>query len=153
MQRDQIYAALLAQLTALTVSPYLVQVVSRGFVPWEAADIQPAIYIVPKNEKGEYKRGLPTKWIIEIDLYVYVRWTDSVNQGVTALAQIMDSIDYILSPIGPNGGQPSDNGYVNNLNGTFGVIYCALQGQAEVSGGFLNKSQTVARMPVEIMVA
>lgn len=153
MQRDPIFAALLNQLTALTVSPYTVQEVSRGFVPWEAADEQPAIYIVPGTETAEYKRGLPTKWIIHCELWVYVRWVDSVVTGVTALAQLMDSIDYILSPLGPNGGVRSDNGYVNNLNGTPGVVYCAIQGTSEVSGGFLNKSQTVARMPIEIMAA
>ncbi len=150
MQRDPIYATLLAQLTALMAAPYNVAVVSRGFVPWDAADTQPAIYVVPVTESGEYKRGLPTKWLLKIDIYVYVRWTDSVQQGVTALAQIMDGIDATLSPLGVNGGIRSDNGFVNNLGGL--AVYCALSGSADISGGFLNQSQTVARMPVEVMV-
>jgi hypothetical protein len=156
MQRDPIYAALLNQLLALTTNTNYqaqygaVQVASRGFVPWDQADDQPAIYIVPMTENGVYKRGLPTKWMLKLDLYVYVRWIDSVEQGVTALAQVMDGIDYVLSPTGPNGGILSDNGYVNNLNGL--AVYCALSGEAEISGGFLNKMQTIARMPMEIMV-
>jgi hypothetical protein len=151
MQRDPIYAAIVTQLSALIAAPYnLVQVVSRGFLVWDQASLQPAIYIVPVTEAGEYKRGLPTKWKLTIDLYVYVKWVDSVNQGVTALAQIMDAIDYILSPTGPNGVK-MDNGYVNTLGGL--VVYCALQGAADISGGFLNQSQTIARMPVEVSVA
>lgn len=151
MQRDPIYAALLTQLQALLASPYLVQVVSRGFVPWDEADLQPAIYMAPISEETIYKRGLPNKYLIKLDLWVYVRWVDSVSQGVTALAQVMDSIDYILSPLGPNGGAHGNNGYVNDLGGL--AQYCALSGTSEISGGFLNKSQTIARMPLEIQVA
>jgi hypothetical protein len=33
------------------------------------------------------------------------------------------------------------------------VVYCAIQGAVEISGGFLNGAQTVARIPLEIMVA
>jgi hypothetical protein len=149
MQRDPIYAALLGQLQALQKSPWNVLTVSRGFVPWDAATAQPAIYIVPKTEHAEYKRGLPSKFLITLDIYVYVRWVDSVLTGITALTQIMDGIDTVLSPLGPNGGLGADN--VNTLGGL--AIYCALQGESDISGGYLNNSQTVARMAVEIMVA
>jgi hypothetical protein len=63
----------------------------------------------------------------------------------------MDNIDYILSPVGPNGGISSDNGYVNTLGGL--VQYCVFQGPAEISGGFLNKKQTIARIPLEMQFA
>lgn len=151
LQRDAIYAALLTQLQALLVAPYQAKVVSRGFIPWDQADIQPAIYIVPVTETTVSAKGLPNKVLFKIDIYVYVRWTDSVAQGVTALAQVMDSIDYILSGEGPNGGYHGDNGFANTLGGL--VQWCAFNGPAEISPGFLNKSQTVARMPLEIMFA
>jgi hypothetical protein len=151
LQRDPIYAALLTQLQALLTAPYTMQVVSRGFVPWDQADLQPALYIVPLTEDTTSKRGMPNTTLFKIDLYLYVRWTDSVAQGVTALAQQMDAVGYILDPLGPNGGFHNDNGVVNNLGGL--AQWCALQGTAEISGGFLNKSQTIARMPLEIMVA
>ena len=154
MQREPIYLALQNQLTALMVDPYNVLVVSRGWIHFDEADQQPAIYIVPKNERAEYKRGLPTKWVMELDLYVYSKWSDSVNQGVSNLAILMDAIEYILSPVGPNSSQTTtgrESNSVNSLNGL--VVYCALQGVAEISGGFLNRGQTIARMPLEIMVA
>jgi hypothetical protein len=102
------------------------------------------------TEQGDYKLGLPTKWIIKLELYVYVKWVDNISQGVTLLAQIMDAIDYVLSPVGPNGVKVG-NQFVNTLGGL--AVYCALNGPAEISGGFLNRSQSIARMPVEIMVA
>lgn len=151
MKRDPIYQALLTQVSALVASPYsLIKLASRGFVTWDQALVQPCVYIVPVTEEGEYKRGLPTKWKFKIDLYVYVKWVDSVQQGVTALAQVMDGIDLILSPTGPNGGALSSNGFVNNLGGL--ADYCALSGTADISGGFLNQQQTIARMPVEVVV-
>jgi hypothetical protein len=151
MKRDAIYAALLAQLsTGLAAAPYNVSNVSRGFVHWEQCDVQPAVFIVPNKEVAEYVRGTPVKWTLTPDLYVYVRWQDSVSQGVTALAQIMDGIDAVLSPTGANAA-PNAGQIVNTLGGL--VQYCALRGAAEISGGFLNRQQTIARMPVEIVVA
>lgn len=151
MQRDAIYAALLTELNALKAPPYNVAVVSRGFVIWDEAYTQPAVYIAPKTEEATYKQGLPTAWKIKLDLWVYVQWKDSVSGGVTALAQIMDGVDSILSPVGTNAGPGGGNGYVNTLGGL--VRYAALQGAADISGGFLNQMQAVACMPVEILVA
>jgi hypothetical protein len=152
VQRDPIYAALLGQLQQLLSSPYsALNTASRGFVMWDESGPQPACYIVPVTEHGAYKRGFPTKWTFNIELYVYVKWQNTVDEGVVLLAQTMDAIDLILSPTGPNGGVRSDNGFVNNLGGL--AVYCALNGAAEISGGFLNKQQTIARMPVEIVVA
>ena len=152
MTRDPIYEALLAQLTEglLNVAPYNVLNVDRGFVHWEQCDVQPAVFVVPNKEVGEYVRGTPVKWVLTPDLYIYVRWQDNVSQGVRALSQIQDGIDYVLSPTGPNGSRNAAQA-VNTLGGL--VSYCALKGAAEISGGFLNRQQTIARMPVEIMVA
>lgn len=151
MQRNAVYNALLQQLVVglLQVPPYNVLAVSRGFVPWELQEEQPAVFIVPKQERAEYKMGFPNKWFIALDLYVYVRWVDSIQQGVVLLAQIMDGIDLTLSPVGVNGSFNSAQA-VNTLGGL--ATYCALQGEAEISGGFLNKQQTIARMPLEILV-
>jgi hypothetical protein len=160
MKRDAIYTALLNELSALTavplqtdpnIPPDFVRVVSRGFVTWDNADVQPAVYIVPVTEEAILKKGFPNKYLFKVDLYVYVRWTDAVATGVTALAQVMDAIDTILSPIGGNAGPHGDNGFTNTLGGL--CQWCGLSGAAEISGGFLNKNQTVARMPIEIMVA
>jgi hypothetical protein len=152
VRRDAIYAALTAQLEQLlNLSPYNVRVVSRGFVDWTQADVQPAIYIVPgKETPAPYKRGLPQVFLLQLDLYIYAKWVDSVEQGARALAVLMDGVEYIISPGGPNGGVNPCSGFVNTLGGL--ADYCALQGTAEISIGFLNQNQSIARMPVEIKV-
>lgn len=156
MRRDAVYNALLQQLSALLAEPYIVQgaatnvlTVSRGFVMWDQADSQPAIYIVPRSENADYAMGKPIRWLLTLDLYVYVRWTDSAVQAAAPLATVMDNIDYILSPTGPNG-SPSATYAVNTLGGL--ATYCALKGGSEISLGFLGGSQAVARMPLEILV-
>ena len=151
MQREAIYTALVDQLSALKSGPNpSVVVVSRGFVVWDTADQQPAIYIVPVREVAQYSRGVPTKWTVHVELYVYVRWTDSVSAGVTQLSAVLDAIDNVLSPLGPNA-SPRAGLSVNTLGGL--ADYCAIQGAVEISAGFLSKSQTVARVPLEIVVA
>lgn len=149
MRRDAIYTALTAQLAELiNKPPYNVQVVSRGFVDWVMAHQQPAIYVVPMRENAVYKLGFPVLYTLSVDLYVYVRWTDSLEQGGRDLAVIMDGIEYMIGPGGPNGGVNPCIGLKNTLGGL--VNYCALSGPAEISLGFLSQSQAIARMPVEI---
>lgn len=146
MKRRPIIDALLAQLQALTAEPYEVQVISQGYVVWSDADIQPAIYYVPVREEAKYSSGLPTKWMMHGDLWVYVRQS-TIELGVQTLMDLMDGIEEVLSPMGSNG-MPTKS---NTLGGL--VTYCAIQGQAEISGGFLNQQQTVARIPIEILTA
>lgn len=149
MQRNQVYKALSNQLAVglINTPPWNVLVVSRGFVSWSQADLQPAIYVVPVKESSQYQRGLPNKWLVQCDVYVYCRWTTTPEDGAEALANLMDGVDYVLSPTGPNAIPPVA---VNTLGGL--VSYCALQGSGEVSIGFLNQNQAVARMPVEILI-
>ena len=152
MVREPIYQALIGVLQQLQTGSYAQQfpnlVVSRGFVMWDEADVQPAIYLVPKTETAEYRRGLPTKWKMTMDLYIYVR-ADSISLGVQNLSLLMDAIDAVLSPLGANAGSPND--FVETLGGL--VVYCAIQGATDISGGFLNGLQTVARMSLEVIVA
>lgn len=152
MIRSPIYKAITQQLTVglVNVPPYGVQSVSRGFVHWENCDNQPAIYVVPVKENNTYKAGTPNRWLLHCELWVYVRWVDSVQQGSDALATIMDGIELVLSPTGPNGSRGGTQGAVNTLGGL--VTYCALQGPGDISNGFLNGSQSIARMPLEILV-
>lgn len=154
MQREPLYNAILAELQQLQGPQYVDTfpdqvhlVVSRGFVSWDEATIQPAIYLVPITEKAQYNSGLPTKWLVTAELWVYVR-ADTIAIGVQNLSMMLDAIDSILSPLGANAGPQL---FVNTLGGL--AVYCAIQGAIEISGGFLNGQQAVARVPLEIMVA
>jgi hypothetical protein len=154
VQREPIYQALLGQLQQLQApsSSYAATwpslVVSRGFVHWEDATVQPAIYIVPVKETAIYKKGLPTKWMVEVELYLYVR-ADSIDLGVQNLSALLDAVDATLSVFNTtNAGGPTFANTLGNL-----AVYCAIQGAIDISGGFLNGQQAVARVPIEIMVA
>jgi hypothetical protein len=147
MQREPIYTAIVNQLTALTLPPYnLVKLVSQGFVTWDDAPQQPAIYVVPVTETAQYRMGLPTKWMIHAEIWIYV-YSTTASLGVQVLASILDAIDLIFSPVAANG-QPTE---VNTLGGL--VSYCAIQGETNISGGFINQTQAVARLPLEVLVA
>lgn len=152
MRRNALYEALAAQLATglLRVPPYNVQLVSRGFVHWEAADIQPAIYVETVRESSKSQRGQPNTWTAHLNIWVYQRWIDSEAQGAAALSNIQDGVDLVLSATGPNGSRNAQFA-VNNLGGL--CDYCALQGDGDVSSGFLSKQQAIARMPVVIVVA
>lgn len=154
MQREAIYTALMGVLGQLQQvplnTPWPNLALSRGYVNWDDAPYQPAIYLVPKHEKSVYVRGLPIKWVIHCELFVYVK-ADTVNLGVINLSQLLDAIDSVLSPLGPNAGPSGGNGFVDTLNGL--AVYCAIQGEIVISGGWLNNAQTVAQVPLEIMVA
>lgn len=146
MRRRKIIDALLKQLEVLTQEPYEVQVISQGYVVWSDADIQPALYYVPVREEAKYSSGFPTKWLMHGDLWVYVRAGTS-ELGVQTLMDLMDGIEDALSPVGP-AGMPTKTNTLGDL-----ATYCAIQGQAEISGGFLNQQQVVARIPIEILTA
>ena len=96
MRRDAIYTALTAQLAQLiNKPPYNVHVVSRGFVDWAQADVQPAIYVVPMKEAAApIKPGFPLIWMLYVELYVYVKWTDTVEQAARDLSVVMDGVDW-----------------------------------------------------------
>jgi hypothetical protein len=154
MKREPIYDALLGLLQQLQSPPYVTTwptiQVNLGFRTYEDAQIQPAIFIEPLKEAAVYQRGLPTKWKLQAAVWVYVR-SDTINLGIQNLNAFMDAIEAILSPVGSNAGAPSDNGYVLTLNEL--VQYAAIQGEVEISGGYLQNNQTVARIPLEILVA
>lgn len=154
MKREPIYDALLLQLQQLQSAPYVTTwptiQVSLGFKTYEDAQIQPALFLVPMKEHATYVRGLPTKWMLHAELWIYVR-SDSINLGVQNLNALLDAVDSILSPLGTNAGPLGDNGYVDVLGGL--VQYVAIQGEVEISGGYLQNNQTVARVPLEILVA
>lgn len=154
MKREPIYDALLAQLQQLQTGTYITtwptMQVNLGFKTYEDTQIQPAVFLTPMKEQATYVRGLPTKWMLFAEIWVYIR-SDTVSLGVQNLNALLDAIDAILSPLGANAGPMSDNGFVDTLGGL--VQYVAIQGEVEISGGYLQNNQSVARIPLEILVA
>jgi len=147
MNRTQIYCSLVQQLSNLRGAPYSLDIptIELGLDNAENA-VQPAIYIAPMKEKSSNVRGLPNKWTLLVEVYVYVKQSGS-KTGVENILPLLDAIDTVTSPQVNNRGPGS---FANDLGLPNIVTHCAIAGEIEIFGGYLG-GQTIARVPFEIL--
>jgi hypothetical protein len=149
MNRVQMYCALVGQLSNLRGAPYNLDIptIELGLDNAEDA-VQPAIYVAPMKEKSTNVRGLPNKWTLNVEVYVYVKQPADKNKtGVEVILPLLDAIDTVTSPQVNNRGPGS---YANDLGLPNIVVHCAIAGEIEIFGGYLG-GQTIARIPFEIV--
>lgn len=146
MKREPIYAALAERILQLNAEPYLlgIETIGRDWKTWASVTNQPAVFVVPVKEDAVYQQGLPIKWRIHAEIWVYVKSTPS-KAGVQVLNPILDALESILTPAVET--TPA-SAFTNTLDGA--VFRCTISGPVEISAGFLG-DQTVARVPVEIL--
>lgn len=147
MRRLQIYCAFENQVSGLLKSPYNLEIptIRMGMENAENA-IQPAIFIMPNRERSTNIRGLPNKWTLLLEVYVYVkRGVD--DSGVANLLALIDAIDTVTSPEVNNRGPGS---YANDLGLPNIVSSCAIAGEIQIFGGYLT-DQSIALIPFEIV--
>jgi len=151
VKREAIYQALLTQLQGLTAPPYslAIPVISRDWVAWDNCPNQPAIFLAPEEETAAYDSAkIFIRWTIRAALWVYVQKADDQTLGVQVLTVILDAIESVLmARAGSVQGPPP---FVNTLGGL--VNQLAINGPTVISPGYLG-SQTVARVPIEIITA
>jgi hypothetical protein len=139
MTREPIYAALFATLSA--AAPFVTS--SRRLRHW--SDVgpaeQPSLFLVQKSETAQRHKGLPPKWILAIDLFVYARAPDDVTSAATVLNPLIDAIESALAPATPTATQ--------TLGGL--VEHAWIAGKIETDEGVLG-GQAVAIVPIEILV-
>ena len=144
MTREDIYKALFVLIqTAATAAG--AKTCSRKLRHW--ADVpaaeQPTIFQIQRNETSTQQRGVPAKWTLNVDIYVYVNTgKDPKAAPSTLLNPILDAIEAVMSPCEPDGPQ--------TLGGL--VSHCWIAGTIETAEGVLG-SQEVAIIPVEIVGA
>lgn len=139
MNREQVYAALF---TALSPAAGFVTK-SRRLKHWDdvQASQQPALFISQTGEVGETTTGLPTKWRLSVEVYIYVRLQNNQEPG-PVLNPLVDAVCNILNtPHVVTGRQ--------NL-GLSGVEYCRVEGNIQIDEGTLD-NQAVAIIPVVIL--
>lgn len=144
MIREDIYSALFAIVRTASQNAGA-KTVSRKLRHW--ADVpageQPAIFQIQKGESSLQRRGVPAKWTLNVDLYVYVNTTDDPDIAPsTLLNPIIDALEEVMPPNEPDGPQ--------TLGGL--VSHCWITGNLETAEGVLG-SQEVAIIPVEIVGA
>jgi hypothetical protein len=141
VNREAIYAALFARIAAL---PGLVTA-GRRLKHWHDVppSLQPALFMVQKRERPSQQRGLPTTWVLAVDLYLYSHGGADPNAvPAQALNALLDGLEAALAP-DPASGLQTLGGLVDHAWIDPGGI--------ETDEGVLG-DQAVAIVPIQIMV-
>ena len=142
MNREQIYGALFAKLSAAANFA----TASRRLRHW--GDVgpaeQPALFQAQKSETAKRMRGLPPRWTLEVELYVYAQAPDELTAPASVLNPLLDAIEAALAPAGVD---LAAN--VQTLGGL--VSHCWISGKVQTDEGVLG-GQAVAIVPIEIVV-
>lgn len=138
MNREAIYAALFARLSAI---PGLVTT-SRKLRHW--TDVpppeQPALFQAQGNQTAQPQTGLPPKWLLSADVYIYVRTTGADAPG-PVINPILDAVTDALAPDNP----------VRNTCTLGGLVeWARIEGAIETDEGTLG-DQAVAIIPINIL--
>jgi len=148
MTRENIYSAIFAFWSNLTIggSPAF-KLATRKLQDWEKveAEDQPALLQLQRRETVSKPRGLPAKWTLSLDLYLYVH-TGAVNDPNVNPSQLfnplMDAIEAAMAI--------DDVG--NNAVTLGGVVsHCYIDGAVEIFEGNLG-DQLVAIIPITVVV-
>lgn len=136
--REPIYAALFALVSG--AASFVTK--SRTLKHWNdvKGPEQPAIFQAQKSETVMRETRMPPKWLLRVDLYVYVKTAGAGSPG-EILNPLLDALDAALGE--PFPGQPQTLGGL--------VEYARIAGAIETSEGTLG-DQEVAIVPIEILV-
>jgi len=139
MNREAIFAALFA----LVSTPPALVTKSRKLLHWNdvPASQQPALFQAQGKQTVSQPaaNGLPTKWVLDATLYVYVN-----TQGAASPGEVLNPIlDAITAALDANAiGTPQTLGGL--------VEWARIEGSIETSEGTLG-DQEVAMIPVRIL--
>lgn len=141
INREAIYAALFARLAGI---PGLVTA-SRTLRHWNdtAPEQQPALFVAQGSQSPSTQPGLPTRWTLAADVYVYARASGG-SASSTVLNALLDAIEAAL-PWNPITGQH------DNL-GRDDVAWARIDGPIETDEGTLGE-QAVAIIPIRVLAA
>lgn len=141
MTREPIYAALFALLQT-AIGKAGVVTVKRGFKHFDdvnAAD-QPAVFMSQRAEVGAPQpRGMPSKWTLQVEVYIYARNDDTSLIAATPINNILDAITSALAA-------PIDG--VQTLGGL--VAHCWIEGAIQIDEGTFGQ-QGVAIVPIHML--
>ena len=139
MTREAIYSALFARMSAAAGFA----TASRRLRHWSDVGTveQPALFQVQKSETARREAGLPPKWTLAVDLFLYAHAPDDLTAAATVMNPLLDAIEAALAP------DPVTN--VQSLGGL--AAHCWIAGKVETDEGVLG-GQAVAIVPIEILV-
>lgn len=138
MNREAIYSALFTRLSGIAG----LKTKSRILVHWTdvPAEQRPALYQSQSTEMPITKTGEPQKWLLSVDVYIYVQ-TDGMTPPSTVLNPIIDAIEAIF-PLHPITGK-------HTLDAP-GVEWARIEGTIQTDEGTLG-NQAVAIVPIQVL--
>lgn len=143
MTREPIYEALFA----LLANAAGFATASRRLRHWSdvPAIEQPALFMAQKSETAEQRRGLPTKWTCDVDVYLYCHAPDELTAPTTVLNPLLDAVEAALATL-------SGADIATNTQSLDGLAYHTwINGKIETDEGTLG-GQSVAIIPIRITV-
>jgi hypothetical protein len=144
MTREPIYQALFSVLANAAGFA----TASRRLRHWSdvSAVEQPALFMAQKSEVAEQRRGLPTKWLCDIDAYIYCHAPDDLTAPATVLNPLLDAVEAALAP-------QAGRDVAANTQTLGDLAYQVwINGKIETDEGTLG-GQAVAIVPIRITVA
>lgn len=140
MNREAIYSALFARLAA---TPGVVTS-SRILSHWNDVETeqQPALFMSQASETPSTATGEPTKWLLSVDVYVYVATSGNTPPG-SVMNPILDAIESVF-PLHPITGK-------HTLDAP-GVEWARIEGAIQTDEGTLG-NKAVCIIPIQILAA
>lgn len=138
MNREAIYSALFTRLSGIAG----LKTKSRTLKHWNDVPLEqrPALFMSQSTETPITTTGEPQKWLLSVDVYVYVQ-TDGTNPPGSVLNPILDAVEAIF-PLHPITGK-------HTLDAP-GVEWARIEGTIQTDEGTLG-NQAVAIVPIQIL--
>lgn len=139
MNREAIYAALFKRLAGSANFAFT----SRRLKHWSdlSPAEKPALMVIQKAETAKRIHGMPAKWTLEIDVYVYCLAPDDYTSASEILNPLVDGIETALAP------SPVEE--TQTLGGL--VDHCWIEGKIQTDEGALG-GEAVCILPVFVLV-
>lgn len=142
VSREAIYSALFAKLQGIagfkTASRRL-----QNFMQVSPSQ-QPALYQLQRMETAQVVKGIPTRWNLKVDLFLYVWQGGASAAASSALNPLLDAVEAALRPDNLSVGECTLGGLVS---------HCRIEGPVEIFEGVGDGNQTVAVLSINLMTA
>ncbi len=140
-QREVLYAALFAQFQTITG----IYKATRRLQEYNEVGIEqgPALFMLQRREIAHKLTGVPTKWTLNIELYIYVSTGNDLDNTIPAqvINPIMDNLEAGLEP---------SNGTFFQKLGVLGVEEARISGPIEIIEG-VKGGEAEVMIPIEVV--
>lgn len=143
MNREEIYSAVFAKLTALLPGTFKTASRRLRHIETMQHEEMPAVFQVQQDESFDARPNLPTKKVLNVEWWIYVGEPNESAAPSSQLNPVLDAVDGVL-------GQDGAGLDVETLGGR--VFNAKISGKVEIIEGVLG-DRALAIIPVRIVKA